>query len=274
MAERFTPVEGFVTPPGLVKAGAIFEGKPKTGAERSLHTRQFNSVIGNLGHVLSIAKDSEITAGQDWYPEAQDHARRIGHLAAARHGTRIGDNEAIDIGSSMIAIHSPQNEWDRNLMAAHHAALRGYLPPVHGLQYVGSRQHLKKSLPVASGSADPGESVVSGPKLKTYIFYRNIKDPSDPHWVTIDRHAHDVAVGNIISGDNRKLSSPPRYNRLADAYRAAHGRYDADYDLETPGALQAATWTAWKRVKGDRSPGFSFNDYLRETGTGSAYYSL
>jgi hypothetical protein len=243
----------------------------------ALHTRQFNGVVNNIGTALERATDADIVGGQNWYPEAQHHARRIGHLNALRQGTRVSDEEATNMGAAMIAIHSPQNEWDRNLMAAHSVALTGGLDPDYGLHYRGSRQHLSKSLPVARGDVAPSEGIVNAgrPRLKTYHFFENIRDPrNSSQFVTVDRHAHDVGTGRIIGGDSRGLDLPHRYSRFVDAYSTAHHRFGADYDLRNPSDVQAASWVSWKRLKGDRRSGSDFDEYLKSVGNYDQYYNL
>jgi hypothetical protein len=287
MARDDNIVPGFGRVPGYDPtrsgtAGQLFDLRGNRAdklpaAVRGLHTRQFGALVGNIGHVLNSATDAEIEAGRQWYPQAQDHARRIGHLNAMRHGTRISDDEAINMGAAMLAIHSPQNEWGRNLMAAHSVAARGDLLKEHGLQYTGSQAQLNKSLPVSRGEVDPSEGIVvpGRPRLKTYHFYENIRNPRGGNdFVTIDRHAHDAPTGMVISGDNRGLGDERRYNAMADVYRTAHGMLGQQFDLNQGSDLQAAVWVPWKRLKGDRRPGADFDQYLRDTGEYDRYYSL
>ena len=75
--------------------------------------------------------------------------------------------------------------------------------------------------------------------LKTWNFFQCILDPSDAFAVTIDRHAHDVAVGETLGDADRGLRSPVRYEILADAYRAAAAKLKI-----TPSRLQATVWIA------------------------------
>lgn len=79
--------------------------------------------------------------------------------------------------------------------------------------------------------------------LKTGHFYRNIADPADPHPVTVDRHAHDIAAGERYGRRNRGLTCPARYATLADAYRAAAAELG-----ELPSTVQAVTWLAWRQM--------------------------
>ncbi|AXK37692.1 hypothetical protein DVA86_27315 [Streptomyces armeniacus] len=61
-------------------------------------------------------------------------------------------------------------------------------------------------------------------------------DPGDTDAVVIDRHAHDIAVGDIYGRRDRGLSGQ-RYELLAAAYREAAQRLG-----ELPSTVQAVTW--------------------------------
>lgn len=74
---------------------------------------------------------------------------------------------------------------------------------------------------------------------KTGQFYRCIADPTDPSAVVVDRHAHDVAVGEIYGNAERGLSSKGRYQTLANVYLTL-----AELRGVIPSTLQAITWVA------------------------------
>lgn len=74
---------------------------------------------------------------------------------------------------------------------------------------------------------------------KTWWFFLNIMNPDDGNIVVVDRHAHDIAVGELYDDRNRGLSTIRRYDILADAYREA-GRKLA----KLPSHVQATTWVA------------------------------
>jgi hypothetical protein len=76
---------------------------------------------------------------------------------------------------------------------------------------------------------------------KTWNFFRAIIDPDDAEAVVIDRHAHDIAVGERHGEEERGLSSKRRYATLALAYRIAAQRVD-----ELPSTVQAVTWVVWR----------------------------
>ena len=81
--------------------------------------------------------------------------------------------------------------------------------------------------------------------MKITNFYRNIANPT-ADFVTVDRHAHDIAVGEVFGKQNRRmLGSKGGYNELADLYREV-----ADFVGILPSELQAITWCAWREAIG------------------------
>ncbi|ASY36971.1 hypothetical protein CAC01_30485 (plasmid) [Streptomyces sp. CLI2509] len=51
--------------------------------------------------------------------------------------------------------------------------------------------------------------------LKTGAFFLCIADPDHPDSVVIDRHAHDIAAGEVYGQRDRGLGAIGRYNALA-----------------------------------------------------------
>jgi hypothetical protein len=74
---------------------------------------------------------------------------------------------------------------------------------------------------------------------KTWNFFKCIADPDDWEAVVVDRHAHDIAVGEIYGNNDRGLGSKGRYAAIAHAYREA-----ARVLGELPNVVQAVTWVA------------------------------
>jgi hypothetical protein len=78
------------------------------------------------------------------------------------------------------------------------------------------------------GGEEP-EKVLGGNKVTS--FYHNISDPSSPLHVTVDRHAHDIAIGNPFIGAGGKGGVPKTANASGnkpmseDLGLSAMGRY-------------------------------------------------
>lgn len=154
--------------------------------------------------------------GRGWYRTAHDLA---GMLA---------DGDARK-GAGVIAALSANKSWSENQRLAEDA-LNG---DVHG--HTGHT--LTKVAKILDGI---NPELVLPMDFKTGMFFRCIADPDDPDAVVIDRHAHDVAVGEAWGDRVRGLSSKGRYALLAHVYREAAMRLG-----ELPSTVQAVTWVYW-----------------------------
>lgn len=155
--------------------------------------------------------------GCNWYPIAHDWAYVIGH----------GN---IVMGAGLLAATSPNKGWNDNRRIAVNAGLG-----IFGGQVTNA---LDKARAIYAG-ADP-ETVLPMHK-KTGHFYRNILDPSDPDWVTIDRHAIRAATLDWDNGEPRVTDKG--YRDIVSAFKAAAWRCGVH-----PCAFQAMLW-GWARER-------------------------
>lgn len=179
-------------------------------------TRQ--SYVQNIVNVYRSASEEQLQAGRSWY--------RIAHQIADM--MTDGDTR---MGAGLLAALSPQTPWWLNVELASDAYESG-TPARH----LGDA--LSKANRILAG-IDPAN--VLPMQRKTGHFYRCILNPTDPDAVCVDRHAHDVAVGERYGGRNRGLDAKGRYNLIADCYRSA-----AEILGELPQTVQAVTWTVWR----------------------------
>lgn len=153
--------------------------------------------------------------GAVWYQMAHTLALELAH----------GDAK---VGAGVIAALSANKGWYQNQLLATDA-LAGF---VHG--------HVGDALDKVRAILDGQEPETVLPmRMKTGHFYRCILNPADSWAVVIDRHAHDIAVGEVYGDRPRGLSAVSRYEALADAYRDA-----AAYCDVVPSVLQATVWVA------------------------------
>lgn len=187
--------------------------------------------VDNIVKTYQSANSDQYARGRNWYRTAHDVAEFISG----------GDVVA---GAGVLAAMSPQTSWDENTKRAARAFTDGK-PSGH----VGDA--LRKSARIMAGE-DP--ATVLPMESKTGHFYRCIVDPDTQDAVCIDRHAHDVAVGERW-GDHvdRGLSSKKRYAIIAHAYREAARQLG-----DSPARVQAVTWVVqvdnyrWSRVTTDK----------------------
>lgn len=189
---------------------------------KSLHPSQFGRMVSNIEHGVTSAGESR-QEGLEWYSKAHDVANTLGK----------GDTK---MGAGVLAAISAQKPWISNVRLAKQAFSTG---TVSNAEVTG--QVIKKVRRILDGE-DP-EEVLPMTK-KTGHFYRNILDPSDPHFVTIDRHAHDSAVGRVLGNDERGLHQPGRYKTFVNAHIQAANNLGL-----VPSQVQAVSWVNWLDLK-------------------------
>lgn len=185
----------------------------------------------NAARILDVYRQAtlqELQDGLSWYADA--HAIAVALDPARPHAA-----------AGVIAALSPMMPWDRNIMVAARAYSDGYASG-------GLYRNCAKADAIMAG-ADPLE-VLGGDKVCN--FYKAIANPHDGSAVVIDRHAFDIAVGRITNDKSRTaLTRKGVYESFARAYgRAARALTDETGMDISPSAVQAVTWTVWRRLKG------------------------
>jgi hypothetical protein len=209
---------------------AKFGVDPHGRWNHELASQQFDDHVQNIVSRYRSASPEFLKGGSEWYERAHDEAKKVGKGNVER-------------GAGLIAALSPQMSWDRNVSMAHELVKTG--------QASHTDDNLQKAIRIQDG-AHPLE-VLGGHKVRS--FYHNIVDPSNPDPVTIDRHAHDIAVGNPFkgSGGGSRAKSPDlglgamgRYKHFENAYKTASGHLD----VGIPNRVQAVTWVAHRGAIG------------------------
>jgi hypothetical protein len=178
--------------------------------------------VFNIKMTWRIATREQMARGRQWYRTANDLA-----TVMAEGNTRAG--------AGVIAALSPFQVWETNLAIAEKALSAGTADGLH----VGDA--IRKTERIIRGE-DPLS--VLPPDSKTWNFFRCIVDPDDAEAVVIDRHSHDVAVGERYGARERGLSNKRRYATVALAYRIAAEQLD-----EIPSTVQAVAWVAWREME-------------------------
>lgn len=177
--------------------------------------------VENILAVYRNARPEHLAAGLQWYPDAHTFARALSK----------GD---VSKGAGVIAALSPQTSWAQNMTLASRAFVEGTATGHTG-------DALGKANRILAG--EPPLDVLGGSKVRS--FYANIVDPIGPD-VTIDRHAHDIAVGMPTDNKARgQLSRKGVYELFADTYREVSALVSIPV-----AALQAVTWVAWREAIG------------------------
>lgn len=190
-------------------------------------TIEIKPTVDNILSVYRAARDEQVAAGLRWYPDARTFALAISY----------GD---LRTGAGVVAALSPQMSWQRNMVVASRAFVEGFASGNTGANNEKANRILNGEKPVE----------VLGKNLpksghKVFNFYHNICDPMSD-FVTIDRHAFDVALGERTGDATRsKLSRVGVYDLFADCYRET-----AKLVGIPVAALQAITWIVWREAIG------------------------
>lgn len=190
-------------------------------APLTIHTR-------NVTRAFRAATDDDRSAGREWYARAHALAVELDPADPRR-------------GAAVIAVLSPMASWPRNVQLARDAYAGR---PIGCLG-----RNADKARRILSGE-DP-DSVVSGDKVRA--FWQTIADPSATDVpVTIDRHALDIAAGRVLDDATRgaHLRRKGAYAAAGEAYRRAARILSRETGEEwTAPAVQAVTWTYWRRER-------------------------
>lgn len=185
--------------------------------------------VENILSVYRAARPEQIAAGLQWYADAHTFALAI-------------SNGDIVTGAGVIAALSPQTSWAQNMTLASRAFVEGFASGQTGANVSKANRILAGESPEdVLGWNNP--KAKSGHKVRN--FYRNIVDPTGRE-CTIDRHAHDIAVGEQTDSKTRgQLDRVGVYDLFADIYREA-----AKLVGIPVAALQAITWVVWREAIG------------------------
>lgn len=180
--------------------------------------------VENVLAVYRNATAENVRAGLSWYLDAHNFARI---LDPARPWAAAG----------IIAALSPMNGWDNNK----NKAAQLYRQNGDG-DNVGLKRNVAKAIRIYSG--DNPLDVLGGDKVRA--FYATILDPNGDIDPVIDRHAFDIAVGEVTDEKRRGiLSRKGVYAEFAAVYREA-----ARIAGIGSAQMQAITWVAWREAKG------------------------
>ena len=168
----------------------------------------------NLRTARRAASADQVNRGRAWYPVARDIAEMIGN----------GD---VRKGAGVIAALSPRMQWDVNVRKAT-AALAGE-------SYACMGSSMAKVAAILDG-ADPADVLPTG--SKTWNFFHNIIEPTNPAYVTIDAWAYRAATGDWSAVGPKNARD---YAEVAAAYIEMAAEFG-----ELPSAFQAGVWN-WAR---------------------------
>lgn len=174
----------------------------------------------NIMRTYRRATDSERVENAIWYRNARDIALELSPGDVWR-------------GAGVLSALSPLKKWDLNVRIARQSFATGIAQGNIG-------QHNEKAQRILDG--EYALDVLRGDKTRS--FAEAIATGGMGSIATIDRHAHDIAMGRVFTDQTRKIGKRI-YRDMAAAYSEC-----AEYAGESVNGMQAITWVVWRREKG------------------------
>lgn len=174
----------------------------------------FEQYVTNIITTYARASVEQKLSGERWYVTAN----QLADLMSEGHTRQA---------AGVIAALSANKSWTENVRLSRGAYASGK-----------AQGHVKDAIRKATrimNGEDPEQ--VLPMDSKTGQFFLCIDNPEHPTAVCIDRHAHDVAVGETYGNQDRGLGAKGRYRLIADAYREAARRLNT-----LPMVVQAVSW--------------------------------
>ncbi len=192
--------------------------KPTNPASILIDSMAIEEMADNILSVFYEATPSLIAAGNAWYEEGQELSVLVTNLVPTQ-------------ACGIVAALSPQTSWAQNLTNAKTLVETRKAPTFGG--------SVAKALRILDGES-PLE-VLGGNKVRS--FYRNLVDYLEHSYVTVDRHAINIALGGFVEGSGKAIEADRRYQKVATAYMVAAGSEGL-----IANQMQAITWLAWRTV--------------------------
>ena len=171
--------------------------------------------------------------GENWYPLANLIATKVG-------------NGNTKMGAGILAVLSPQKDWDVNIALAFELVATGWTRGQTTANNSKAVRILRGENPdtMLLGSKGKGGAKVSA-------FYRAILHPTIDNLPVIDRHAIAVYYGKTPSKAEirRVFDSARTVKRIQSAYIRVAKKYNVPYNV-----VQSVTWVDHRVIKGLAKP--------------------
>lgn len=182
-----------------------------------------------LDNVLKNIPTDCLQRGSRWYEDAHDFA------------TYLSDTYKVsfDRVCGVISALSPENRWENNKLEAERL-ITCYVcgGDFTRLSFRTYASNVVKAWEILTANEREVDSFFS-PKTgaKTLHFYKNILNPRDDRYVTLDRHMIAVIEGRLGNPSGSAKLTPKQYkNMVSDFIRVAK-----KYNM-LPNQLQASVW--------------------------------
>lgn len=174
----------------------------------------------NIVEVYRRASDTEREAGMAWYNIAHDFALEL-------------DPRNVWRAAGVIAALSPNKQWNVNVAIARKSFDTGIVSGSFGTMNAQGQAILDGAHPL---------DILNGDKVRS--FCQAIATNGNGDIATIDRHAHDIAMGRVFTDKERKIGKR-LYRTMAMHYTEAAKEVGISVNQ-----MQAVTWVRWRNEKG------------------------
>lgn len=212
----------------------------------------------NITRAFREATDGDRATGHGWYARARDLSEEL--ALQSPYGQHDTEESAVRQAAGVIAVLSPRLAWRKNVEYARLAYMvyqqvldhplmpkTGEIPEAFFAGMIPTLNvNARKAFRILSGESP--EDVIGGPKVTA--FYWTIVNPDDPRAVVVDRHAIDIAFGEVLTDETRPVMKGAAYDYLSALYwRAAKVVSRELGEHWSPAQVQATTWTYWRRER-------------------------
>lgn len=178
----------------------------------------------NIVAVFNQATETEYREGMEWYSDQYRHALNLSPSDVWR-------------GAGIIAVYSPNNQWERNIEMATESLITGHARTDYFPNQVAKAQRIL--------DGEYALDVLTGQKERAFCAAIATNGESDI--ATIDRHAHDIAMGKVFKDSERKIGK-----RLFTTMVMHYQQAALEVGIATA-QIQAVTWVSWRNRKGVRA---------------------
>ncbi len=184
-----------------------------------------NTIYTNIYQVLNMANDEHFDAGLNWYNEARQFCLDLSKEC----------NKPFISVCAVLAALSPRNKWLRNKLDCR-ALCMG---TAHKFGTFNAMVNKARNVLELSHYQDIIDEL-KGPKI--CAFFDNIYD-EDSQLVTVDFHMHHIAIGEVLTEDDRPNLSKALYDDIQKSIESI-----AFNNKLRPYELQAILWVTWKEL--------------------------
>lgn len=165
------------------------------------------------------------TEGLNWYTEGHSFCKEVANTHSL----------SLPVVCGVLSALSPGMNWERNKLETI-TLIKGARLNKGGFKFTTYGQNVIKATEILEGIRKPHEAFSMKTGAKTYNFFYNLLEPSNPDYLTVDRHTY-----RITTDDEYTHIPISKYRSIADHYKRAADRIGI-----IPNQLQAVLWV-WYR---------------------------